>query len=504
MKKLTCWTLVALLSGIQCANSASIGSLRLTGEPFVFFSRGAPLKLVIEDFARNYNIPVVVSPEVNDVFVGNIESKNPSDTLDKLARQFGLAWYYDGNLLHVNKTREINLEVLSLTSLTPTQALSYVKKAGLDDEPACHVSSVQGLHALTLNGVPACIERVTKYVNQLDQDSQQHSEQQKDVQVYRLKYASATDSVYQYRSQSVTVPGIVSVLRNMDQDHQLAQAANGNNVNTTITSDASNVSISADSRQNAVIIRASKADLSLYASLIKMLDVAPKMIEISVSIIDVNASDFNQLGIDWSAATKIGGGTIGFNNNGLPSSENFSTIVGNTGNFMVSLNALAKVSKAKVLSRPSVVTLNNIQAVLDKNVTFYTKIMGEKVAKLESVTTGSLLRVTPRLIGDSKGHASKVMLNLNIQDGQQQASGNSAEPLPMVQNSEIATQATLKTGESLLLGGFIQDKDETINNKIPLLGDLPFLGGLFRSEHKNKQSVMRLFLIRAVPIDQEL
>lgn len=111
---------------------------------------------------------------------------------------------------------------------------------------------------------------------------------------------------------------------------------------------------------------------------------------------------------------------------------------------MMRLNALEKNSKAKVLSRPSVVTLNNVQAVLDKNVTFYTKLEGDKVAKLESVTTGSLLRVTPRLI-DEVGHQA-VMLDLNIQDGQQSQAVSRSEPLPQVQNSEISTQATLKSG----------------------------------------------------------
>lgn len=94
------------------------------------------------------------------------------------------------------------------------------------------------------------------------------------------------------------------------------------------------------------------------------------------------------------------------------------------------------------------------------------------------------------------------MLSLNIEDGQQTKAINDSEPLPQVQNSEIATQATLNTGESLLLGGFVQDKDQTVQNKIPLLGDLPLIGGLFRSEDRSKQSVIRLFLIKAEPINQ--
>ncbi len=85
------------------------------------------------------------------------------------------------------------------------------------------------------------------------------------------------------------------------------------------------------------------------------------------------------------------------------------------------------------------------------------------MAKLESVTSGSLLRVTPRMI-ETEG-VQEVLLNLNIQDGQQQASTNSNEPLPEIRNSDISTQATLQVGQSLLLGGFIQDTQIESQNK---------------------------------------
>ncbi|MBU2898926.1 EscC/YscC/HrcC family type III secretion system outer membrane ring protein [Vibrio hepatarius] len=484
MKKLICWL---LLCTINFAHAAPISAVQWHGEPFIFYSRGTPLKSVIEDVGKNYGIPIEVSDQVTDTFSGQIDGKTPKQILTMLAQQYGLVWYYDGDLLHVYKARQVINDVVSLSSLSNDQAIRYIAKANLLDKVACEVTSISGLHAVQVNGVPACVSSVAKFVQQLDNDSQQHAKSQKAVRIFPLKYASATDTVYSYRSQDVTVPGVVSVLKQIEQED------NSDPKNSSTTS------FSADSRQNAVIIRASNLDMTMYASLIKQLDITPTMIEISVTIIDVDTSDFNQLGIDWSAAAKIGGGGVSFNQGSL-NSDNFSTVIGNTGNFMVRLNALEQNSKAKVLSRPSVVTLNNIQAVLDKNITFYTKVEGEKVAKLESVTTGSLLRVTPRLV-DEKNHR-KVMLSLNIQDGQQSKSINSKDPLPQVENSEIATQATLKTGESLLLGGFVQDKDQTIENKIPLLGDIPLLGGLFRSTNHSKQSVMRLFLIKAEPVNQ--
>jgi type III secretion protein C len=144
------------------------------------------------------------------------------------------------------------------------------------------------------------------------------------------------------------------------------------------------------------------------------------------------------------------------------------------------------------------VTLNNIQAVLDRNTTFYTKLTAEKVAKLESITAGSLMRVTPRLVDE--GEQQRVMLTLNIEDGQQGTSNNNAESLPQINNSEIATQASLLAGQSLLLGGFTRDEQTTGERSIPLLRDIPVLGSLFRSSNKSNRNIVRLFLIKAEPI----
>ncbi|MCU6212980.1 type III secretion system outer membrane ring subunit SctC, partial [Morganella morganii] len=250
-----------------------------------------------------------------------------------------------------------------------------------------------------------------------------------------------------------------------------------------------------DPRQNAVIVRDRAVNMAGYRKLISELDKRPQMIEISVTIIDVDAGDISQLGIDWSAALSLGGGSVTVNGPDSNTGGGFSTVISNTPGFMVRLSALEKNSHAYILSQPSVVTLNNIQAVLDKNITFYTKLQGDKVAKLESITTGSLLRVTPRLV-EEQGRQN-IMLSLNIQDGQQNPPLSQDEPLPEVQNSEIASQATLRPGQSLLLGGFKQDKQAQTQNKIPLLGDIPIIGHLFSSEHNETHSVIRLFLIKA-------
>ena len=474
------------------AHGATLDQIQWQGKPFVMISRGTPLTAVLHEFATNYGIPIVVSSQVNDEFSGRIQNQDPLDIIADLSRRFGLIWYYNTDVLYVYKTTELRSEVIPLSNISSMNVLNYLNSTGVLADHACQVKPQESIASVQLVGVPTCVNTVSKLIEKLDSNAKQAAVNHEIVKVYHLNYASAGDADYSYRSQPVKVPGLVSVLREMS-------------VELKKSADESGPVFAADPRQNAIILRGSSEDQKTYSAIIKQLDVKPQMIEISVSIFDVDASNFRQLGVDWSASASLGSGSIRFNSDNSSTNtgsgdQGFSTVIGNTGSFLIRLNALEKNSKAKVLSRPSVVTLNNVQAVLDKNITFYTKVSGEKVAKLDSVTTGSLLRVTPRLINE-KGRKA-VHLVLNIQDGQQAQAIGGQEPLPQVQNSEISTQATLTSGESLLLGGFVQDVDRSTKNKIPLLGDIPVLGKLFSSTNHERESVMRLFLIKAEPINQ--
>lgn len=464
-------------------------TLTWQGESFSLHARKIPLTEVLRNLSENYDTPINIDPSVNGSFSGKIDPAPPLEILNNLVGQYNLVPYFDGNTLYIYPSSRLAHQVITLNTLRSATFIRYLRKREVPAPHSCEVRDINGVNALDVSGVPSCLARITQLAAMLDGELTKRQGEAVSVAVYPLKFATAMDDRYQYRDQTVVVPGIVSVLRDMNQ-------TSGPTTGTTTAATQGLPMFSADPRQNAVIVRDRSANMASYRKLIGELDQRPQMIEISVTIIDVDAGEINQLGIDWSAAMSLGGGTIAFNNGvNDGSSSGFSTVIGNTSNFMVRLNALEKESHAYVLSQPSVVTLNNIQAVLDKNITFYTKLQGDKVAKLESITTGSLLRVTPRLLEDQG--QQKIMLNLNIQDGQQNAPLSSSEPLPEIQNSEIASQATLRAGQSLLLGGFKQDKQVQSQNKIPLLGDIPLIGHLFRNDTHQTQSVIRLFLIKA-------
>lgn len=473
------------------------------GDPYFLMTRGIAVTQLLHDFGANYGIPVVTSGQIDDNFIGTFEKDNPQNQLENLARLYNLSWYFDGKVLYVYKSQELTSMAISPEPTVANSLVGSLKKLGVLDVQSCQISRVGNSASFEVTGVPVCLKRIADLVKTLGEGVKTQSasdEQREDVQVFPLMYASATDVSYKYRNQSVIVPGVVSVLRDMSGSDSLKLGQNATAQQTeanSLQSDSGPL-FSADSRQNAVIVRDRAVNMSLYQKLIAQLDKRQQAIEISVSIIDVDASDLNQLGVDWAANASVGNSKLQFNTSLLASGGALSSVVSDSGDFMVRVSALEEQSKAKVLSQPSVLTLNNVQAVLDKNVTFYTKLVGDKVAQLASVTSGTLMQVTPRIVEGENG--SEVLLILNIQDGNQEASASVTENMPLVHNSEIDTQATLRPGQSLLLGGFIQDQTTVTNRKIPLLGDIPLIGGLFRSSENSKSQVVRLFLIKAVPL----
>jgi type III secretion protein C len=463
-------------------------------EPFFLSSRGSKLADILRDFGAHYAIPVVVSKQVTDPFIGVIASKPPAQVLDQLARLHNLAWYYDGQAIYVYKSSEVGRRLLTPTYLSTHTLVRQLKQSGLLDKRQCQIRAIPGSNALQVEGVPICLERVEALAKRVDEQKLTQDQNQEEIRRFPLKYANAADSSYTYRGQQVIIPGMVSMLKEMAQGRTLPLEESQALEQQT---DRALPMFSADVQQNAVIVRDRRINLPIYQKLIADFDRKPTLIEISVMIMDVNTQELSKLGIDWSVATQIGGGKVSFNNGGQPASNNFSSIISNTGNFMIQLNALQENAKAQVLSRPSVVTLENTEAVLDRSVTFHTKLLTENVAKLESITTGSILRVTPRVI-EENGY-KEMMLKLVIQDGRQLSAISEQEPLPQTLNSEVSTQTLLRAGQSLLLGGFIQDEQSEGERKIPLLGDIPFIGKLFTTTQKNNRSTVRLFLIKAEP-----
>jgi type III secretion protein C len=266
-------------------------------------------------------------------------------------------------------------------------------------------------------------------------------------------------------------------------------------------------SIQADPRINAIIVQDTPDRIPVYERLIAQLDVPTPLIEIEALIIDVNTQRLEELGIAWNAA--LGGrAAIGYGDVNAPVDANTlslaaatkgagvtpaTTVVANAANYFIArLRLLEEKGDARIQARPSILTIDNVGALIDLSETFYIRTSGERVATVTPVTAGTTLRVTPRLV--TAGDQLVVRLVVDIEDGQIQS--RVVDALPTVRRSAVSTQAVVRKDESLLLGGYNAQQNIASTSKVPFLGDLPGVGALFSSKSEDVQRRERLFLIR--------
>ncbi|KNI11349.1 type III secretion system outer membrane pore InvG, partial [Salmonella enterica subsp. enterica serovar Muenchen] len=156
--------------------------------------------------------------------------------------------------------------------------------------------------------------------------------------------------------------------------------------------------------------------------------------------------------------------------------------------------SLEEKKQATVVSRPVLLTQENVPAIFDNNRTFYTKLIGERNVALEHVTYGTMIRVLPRFSADGQ-----IEMSLDIEDGNdktpQSDTTTSVDALPEVGRTLISTIARVPHGKSLLVGGYTRDANTDTVQSIPFLGKLPLIGSLFRYSSKNKSNVVRVFMI---------
>jgi type III secretion protein C len=268
-------------------------------------------------------------------------------------------------------------------------------------------------------------------------------------------------------------------------------------------------SIQADPRINAVIVQDAPERMSMYEQLIAQLDVPTPLIEIEALIIDVNTSRLAELGINWGAVGRNRSVAAGFGNVAEQVGANTLSLVGSargagvtpttavvTGaDYLVArLRLLEQQGDAAIQARPSILTTENLGAVIDLSETQYIQTTSERTALVTPITAGTTLRVTPRLVQDGGGPS--IRLSVDIEDGQIQ-SGSGVGAMPSIRRGTVSTEASVKGDETLLIGGYNSLQTVKGVDKVPLLGDIPLVRGFFSSRSDTVQRRERLFLIRS-------
>lgn len=434
---------------------------------------------------------------------GDFDISNPTRFLDKISAQIGLAWYDDGQTIYVYDNSELKNAVVMLRSATLTTLNEFLQRTGLLSN-RYPIRGEEKNNAFYIAGPPAYVDIVVNAAAYLDDLYKNVDLNKQRISIIKLHNTFVNDRKMKVRDQEITVVGIGKVIEAilLNDRRELITVdskpatplASGSDISAfapaekKMTNDTSQIKVIPYPDTNSLLVKGTQEQIDLIQTLVEQLDIPKRHIELSLWIIDVNKSDLDKLGVDWQVGVKLGGNAQ-FNlttSNGAAS----STIDGTK--FLAQIYALSSKGMADVVSRPIILTQDNVPASFDNNSTFYTKLQGERVASLESVTYGTLINVLPRF----SPRGDEVEMILDIEDGQQQDATNDVNGIPLVTRTKLSTIARVPKDKSLLIGGYTLDQYKHDKSKVPFLGDLPFIGSAFRNETETYTKKVRVFLIQ--------
>ena len=285
------------------------------------------------------------------------------------------------------------------------------------------------------------------------------------------------------------------------------------------TATMTNLKITVENTTRSIIVRGHKPDLDVIDAVIREIDVKTKQVLIEAFIVDVTSSFAKALGTRIGAMTEKGvsgekgseiiSGTVGgaattaggvalgaaagtVTNNSITGATSGIGIIKTlgTGALKLELEALESLGLNKILSSPSVFTLNNQQATITQGDQIPYQTTSDGTTTTEFKEAALSLTVTPSIIGDGN-----VLLDIQVNNDAPKTIAGADEP--GISTNEITTKLLVSDGDIVVIGGI---KKNTINNtrtKTPGLGNVPVVGNLFKS--KNKTDELKELLIFIAP-----
>jgi general secretion pathway protein D len=365
----------------------------------------------------------------------------------------------------------------------------------------------QRTNTVLVSGPELDVQRVTSMVSRLDRPGPQSG----NVRVVYLEYASAKKMAQVLNS----------IIQNMDK---LAPGEQ--------STARKSATIEADEDTNSLLITAEVAQLDALMEVIKRLDIRRAQVLVEAIIVEMEDIDGRRLGVQWMFQNENGGfgSSVNPGSLGVPldsvdgiipngSGGNDNTVFGVLGSiagqtlgvgqitdsssFLAILHVLQEDKGANILSTPNLLTMDNHPAsiTVGQNVPFLTgsytstgqgSTPANPFQTIERASVGISLKVTPHINeGDS--------IVLEVQ--QEVSSLTGSTDVDVVTNErKIDTQILIDEGQTAVLGGLIKDEMQESEQRVPLLGDIPLLGRLFRSSAVQYTKTNLLVFLRATVI----
>lgn len=502
------------------------------------------VRIIANRDARQFAIPTEQTIKDKDdgyitsiIQLNNISAAKVLAALRPLVPQYGhLTAYEPSNALIISDTRaniaRINelieqmdkaavlaIDVVQLRYAQATDVVAMINQLekpdpnrGVTTSPPIIVADKR-INAVIVSGDEMSRQRIKGVVESLDRPQTKNS----NIRVIYLKYAKAAD--------------VAKVLSGMLQG-QGAKPADPN------AAAGSQANVQADEATNSVLITADNDTAQSLLAVVDSLDIRRAQVLVEAIIVEITDGIGKNLGVEWMYANKTDG-FGGFNGGGsnlaglgagalaLKDESTYDTgldtlakalsssagntfgvaRLGNNTSFVGLLNMLNQSSSANVLSTPNLLTTDNTKAHIN---------VGQSIPIKSGSYTGSTTGGSSNTFSSpfNTYQREKVGVSLDVTphinegdrvvlDIKQKTSGVADKTNPdgiITSEREIETQILLADGQTVVLGGLIQDNVSVGVTKVPLLGSIPLIGKAFRTEKTTKDKTNLLVFIRATVI----
>ena len=275
------------------------------------------------------------------------------------------------------------------------------------------------------------------------------------------------------------------------------------------TGTLNNLSITEESMTRSIIVRGRKPDLDVIDAVLKEIDVKTDQVLIEAFIVEATSTFQRDLGTRIGAITKRGtsgekgseiiSGTIGgaattgagialgaaagtVTNNSITGATSGIGIIKTlgTGALKLEIEALQQQGKTKILSNPSVFTLNNQEAKITQGTQVAYQVTSDGTTSTEFKDAALSLTATPSVIGDGN-----VLLDIIVNNDKPTEVPGSDEP--GITTNEIKTKLLVSDGDIVVIGGIKKQDTSNIKGQTPGLGSVPVVGNLFKSRQKKDE-----------------
>lgn len=357
----------------------------------------------------------------------------------------------------------------------------------------------EGTNTLILVSRQQIIDELITYIKELDKED---AVSQRSLEIIHLQNSDAVD--------------VSSTLESIILNKPLSSNTNDKKakVRKIVKKDTQKPTFTADAQTNTLMIYASQEEMKEINTIIKTLDVPKQQVYVTAKIVEINDKKSSQIGAKYgisggvanssglyTLSAGLGGSPIAFDVDNLGidiPSVTKGVALGATISFLATNDA------ANVLSEPSLLCVNNLESSIYVGETQSIITQGQtnnnSADIINSTYTrediGLTLKVKPRISSDKK-----VLLDVKVTiEGVKE---KVAVGVPTTTKRDIVTTAIVKNGESIIIGGLTQEIIKDNSSKVPLLGDIPGIGQLFRYDDDDNDKSNLVIILTPYIVDKD-